>query len=190
MLKKIILYFFGFSILAGSILSCDLITGPDFPDNPKIYFKSIEKRRIQDRLGNATDSVNIAVKFEDGDGDLGIAAEEIGNPPFHRQDSVPDGQGGYIKTPNRLYYNYYVQSYRKTNGVFIPFENVPTLNGQYPPLNEGKKGPIEGTLYYGTLFPILLTPPNDTLRFDVYILDRAGNTSNVVSTSEVIVNQR
>ena len=33
------------------------------------------------------DSISIAIKFQDGDGNLGIAAEEIGQPPFQKRIS-------------------------------------------------------------------------------------------------------
>lgn len=189
MLKRIIFYFTLCAGMAATLFACEAIVGPDFPDTPEISFQSVRKFRIQ-KLGNATDSVSIAVKFWDGDGDLGISNEEIGLAPFEKEVLVPDGQGGFVKVPNRLYYNYYVQAFRKTNGEYVPFEAIPTLSGHFPILNEGKKGPIEGTLYYGPLFFIGFSPPNDTLRFEVYILDRAGNQSNAVMTDDVIINER
>lgn len=170
MLRRIILYFTVCAIAAGSLFGCENIVGPDFPDTPRISFQSVRKFRVKDRLGNATDSVSIALKFQDGDGDLGLTIEEV--------------------TENPTNYNYFVQAFRKVKGEYTEVVFTPTLSGQFPVLNEGKKGPIEGTLYYGTLFPILFSPANDTLRFNVYILDRAGNQSNIVTTEDVVVNEK
>lgn len=174
MLGRYLLYAAGFVVLTICSFSCEVITGPKFPDTPKISFRDIRKFRIKDELGNTNDSISIALKFQDGDGDMGIDSDEIGQPPF--QDF--------------RYYNYYVEGFQKVNGEWVPKEFTPTLNGQFPLLNTGKKGPIEGTLYYGIRFQILGVPQNTIYRFNVYILDRAGNISNTIETGEVTINEK
>ncbi|QHT69904.1 hypothetical protein GXP67_26295 [Rhodocytophaga rosea] len=189
MLRRYILYAAGFVILTISSFSCELITGPNFPDAPKISFRDIRKFRVTDRLGNTNDSISIALKFQDGDGDLGLTQEEIDNhpPPYQQLIQNPDGS----TSPNPRYYNYYIQQYRKVNEDWVPEDRLPSLKGHFPVLNEGKKGPIEGTLYYAVSFP--LTPSsaaNAIYKYDIYILDRAGNASNTITTSEVIINEK
>jgi hypothetical protein len=44
------------------------------------------------------------------------------------------------------------------------------------------KGTISVTFLY------LFYSPSDTIRYDFYIKDRAGNVSNVASTSEIVLN--
>ena len=186
MLRRIVLYVGVCTLLAASLIACEVITGPNFPNEPKISFQSVNKFRVKDKLGNATDSISIAIKFQDGDGNLGIAAEEIGQPPFEKEDKLPDG----TIVPNPLYYNYNLKGFRRTNGESVSVDFTPTLSGQFPLLNEGKEGPIEGTLSYGSLFPLLLRPVNDTLKFEIYIYNRKGNRSNTIETSEVIINEK
>jgi hypothetical protein len=187
MLRRYLLYAAGSAALAIGTFSCELITGPNFPDTPEISFRDIRKFRITDRLGNANDSISVALKFKDGDGDLGMAAEEIGQPPYQREIQNPDG----TVTPNPRYFNYHVKAERLVNGEWVEEVFTPTLSGQFPILNEGKKGPIEGTLYYGIRFPLNPTSPaNITYRFEVFIYDRAGNRSDPVPTSEIIINEK
>lgn len=185
MLKNSLSYLLGFIILAAITVSCELITGPNYADTPRIDFKEIKKFRTTS-FSNMVDSLSIALRFQDGDGDLGIPDEERGKSPYLNTDSIPDGKGGKITK----YYNYYVKTFRKINGVFTPIDYSPNLTGIYPDLNSGKKGPIEGTLYYGPIFPLGFSPVNDTLRFEIFILDRAFHISNTVETSEVIINQK
>lgn len=168
MLRKYIRYAAGFVVLTISLFSCELITGPNFPDTPRISFRDIRKFRIT-KLSNAIDSISIGVKFQDGNGDLGLTQEEINTNPPH---------------------NYYIKGFRKVNGEWEPEPFGFTINGHYPLLNPGKEGPIEGTLFYGPLFPILAVPQNTILKFEVYIMDRAGNVSNTIETSEITVNER
>jgi hypothetical protein len=187
MLRKYMLYAAEFALLAVCLFACEIINGPNFPDKPKIFFRDIRKFRITDPLGNSNDSISVALKFQDGDGDLGIAAEEIGQPPFEKDIQNPDGS----TSPNPRYFNYHVRGFRQVNGEWVEEEFIPTLSGQFPILNTGKEGPIEGTLYYGIRFPLTpSSPANITYRFEIFIYDRAGNRSDPVTTEPVIINQK
>jgi hypothetical protein len=46
--------------------------------------------------------------------------------------------------------------------------------------NESLKGEISIAINYNIL------QPNDTIRYDVYIFDRAGNKSNTITTSSIV----
>ncbi|MCP9753898.1 hypothetical protein EGI26_01820 [Lacihabitans sp. CCS-44] len=164
------LIFFGLAILALS--SC--YKEPDFSMTPNIEFASITKDiRLDQFTGAKKDSIIVSVKFQDGDGDLGFNAEEIGS-------KVPQTD-----------YNYVVKSFRKTKGVFTQFNTFETLSGFYPRLKtDDKIGPIEGTLRYRIEIETAFWPvKKDTVKFEVYIKDRAGNKSNTVETTPIVLNQ-
>jgi len=153
---------------------------PEFADTPKLEFESIQKITLPGLL-NAKDSIIIALKFQDGDGDLGLSpADTI----FPFQELNADG------TPNEFHLNYYINLYRKVNGEFIQFEfGDVTLNGRFPSLNvEGQEGPLEGVLRRSVVISSAYPFRNDTIRFDVFIIDRALNKSNLVETDTVVVN--
>ena len=126
----------------------------------------------------------IVIKFRDGDGDLGLTSEDRNNPPYQLLN--PDG------TPNRYYYNYFVQVFRKTKGVFNEINFDFPYCSFLPLRTDGKTGPIEGDLEYGVApfylnSPLFPQPANDTLKFRIQIIDRALNESNIIETDEVII---
>jgi hypothetical protein len=177
--------FFLIAILA-SASRCGLIIGPDFPLTPSISFRrfEVERNKPDPKLGNRVDQLDIIIYFKDGDGDLGLTSEDRQNNPRYQQNN-PDG------TPNEYYYNYFATLERKVNGTFVEDNSGVPYSGAFPPLKpDGKPGPIEGELAYTVLFPLLIAPPNDTIRFKVQILDRELRRSNEIYTDPVVVNPR
>lgn len=166
------------------VSGCEIVNGPDFSNVPDISFNSFEKAIVEDALGNAQERLTVIVDFQDGDGDLGLTPEQRQNDPkFQEQDA--NGQ------PNKYYYNYFVRVFRKQNGVFTEFFPTPSYSGAFPVLKpDGKAGPIEGDIQYDILFPTLSSPPNDTLKFEIFIADRALQDSNTIETEEVVINQQ
>jgi hypothetical protein len=173
------------AIIAGAV-SCKLITGPDFDNAPQIKPKPhrLYENRIDSRLGNRIDSLVLVLHFQDGDGDLGLTSEDRQNNPKYQQFTA-DG------TPNDYYYNYFVTVERRVNGQFVKaYADVP-FSGAFPPLKpDGKPGPIEGDLEYSLIFPLFSSPPNDTLRFNIQIVDRELRRSNSITTDPVVINAR
>lgn len=145
---------------------------PSFALQPNIEFSNIEKEvRIDLFTGANKDSVVIGLKFQDGDGDLGLSENEKSVAQVNED------------------YNYLVKSFRKTKGTFVETSNLIPLSGYFPRLkNDEKVGPIEGLLYYTVEFPHPFTPKNDTLKFEVRVKDRSGNVSNPVETEEIVLN--
>jgi hypothetical protein len=145
---------------------------PSFALQPNIEFQGIQKEvRIDVFTAANKDSVVIGVKFQDGDGDLGLAENE---------KSIAQQNNDY---------NYLVKTFRKKNGVFAQANSLISLSGYFPRLkNDDKVGPIEGILYYTVEFPHPFTPKNDTLKFEIQVKDRSGNISNAVETDEVVLN--
>lgn len=170
MLKSLKIYGL-FALLA---VSSSCFREPEFPLQPSIEFESITKEvRLDAFQGVNKDSITIGVRFRDGDGDLGLSDAEI--------DVAQRNQS----------FNYLIEPFRKVRGSFQPAQTAITLNGFYPRLKiEDKPAPLEGVLYYSIDYPHPFTPANDTLKFLVQIKDRAGNLSNQVETTEIVLNVR
>lgn len=91
----------GLSLFAGLVvLASSCFNPPEFPLEPKIEFADIYFGVTPDAL--KADSIVVSIDFKDGDGDLGLAGEnvEATNPedfefPFHRSNLFL-GQGGAL----------------------------------------------------------------------------------------------
>lgn len=143
---------------------------PVFSLKPAIEFKDIKKIVVTDNFsGSKKDSVVISIAFTDGDGDMGLTTKQI--------ESTYKGK-----------YNYVVKALRKNKATFTEVVFDPSLSGFYPRLKlNDKVGPIEGTLNYSVDFLHPFTRKNDTLKFEIYVNDRAGNQSNIIETKNVIL---
>jgi hypothetical protein len=146
---------------------------PDFALTPEISFNKIEKFiRLDQFSGAKKDSIILTVNFKDGDGDLGYNSDEIG------------------KKVNQTDYNYVVKSSRRIKGKLTEFKPSETFSGFYPKLKtDDKIGPIEGKLSYRIQIETAFWPvKKDTVVFEIFIKDRAGNKSNSISTEPLVIN--
>lgn len=167
----------GLSLLtaAVSVAVSSCITPPDYPDTPSIEFKRITKERFTTDEG-VFDSVKVTISFRDGDGDLGLAANET-NPPY-------DFNGGANKYNN----NYFIQpQIRQPDNSYKNIDVGTGYNSRYPVLNtSGRAEPLKGDLTLSLRF--FQGPPfvaGTTVRFQVNIADRALNESNTVLTDPI-----
>ena len=135
---------------------------------PYIEFVSLEPINEPD---NGMD-VRLIFKFQDGDGDIGLDAADI-QPPFD--------------TASVYYYNCFITYFEKQNGEFVEVELPSTLNMRIPRLSynlpESMSGEISLDLYANNPFS-----PYDTIRYELYIVDRALHHSNTITTTEYITN--
>lgn len=165
--------------LAGAGLS-SCLNAPDYSDTPRIDVNGVtvfkKTGAAAGKLGNR-DSVEIALNFQDGTGDLGLGnADTIG---------VYTHRGG-----NRYFNNYFINVYYKdkASGTFLPFP-LPanfTYNGRFFRLTktDARPGPLKGVLRYAIVLSSYSpeTVPGTMMRFEVSIADRALHESNVVTT--------
>ncbi len=183
---KIALIFIGISSIF--ILSCR--KQKDISPIPRIEFKSF--------VPYANDSAVLVIKFEDGDGDIGL--------------TQADTSGSFAKSSeyyNNLYLIYY---YKKDDGNFSRFaylktikKTPPTPDSSYwdtlklayriPDLRpKGQNKVLEGEIkakipapYYWSGDASGIFPPHKTFRYEVYIYDRELHKSNLVTTQDVDV---
>ena len=140
-------------LLLGVIGFATCIRPPDYPVIPHIGFLRMTKNTL--KQGNASsDSLRLVLSFEDGDGDIGS------------NDSI----------------NVFLYDTRQANAApeiaRMPF--VPEQGAK-----NGISGEISLLVYTTCCLPTCNSPQNkavDSLFFDVFIKDRAGNKSNVVRT--------
>ena len=160
------------------LASCEKV--PTFSDTPEIEFDSIDQVVVFDPLTLAqTDSITISVGFKDGDGDLGL-------------DNGEANTGKYVGEYSK---NFHLTFFKKINGVFKDITNdgpVPLdFGGAFERLAPTDEiAPIEGRLSNHLLLLHVnnsdFITQHDTLRFEVYVYDRALNRSNTITTSEII----
>lgn len=166
-LKIIAVFFFSATFLGGCF------SVPEYPDAPEIEFSDIVSiLRVDEVTGGYKDSVIISVKFRDGDGDLGYVQQEI--------DSLANAGGGH---------NFLVKQFRRVNGKYVLYEPLETQSGYFHRLSGDKPGPIEGTIHYSGIqvYHSFYPYAKDTVKFEIYIRDRAGNISNTIMTDSVIL---
>ena len=163
---KEIRYLFLFIITLFILDSCRKIE--QLPPVPHIEFTSFTVFDTLDILGNNSKGGKLKFYFEDGDGDLGLAA-----PTGTQTDST----------------NLFFTLYRKTGGVMVPApDNDPLKPSAYRipyMVRLGQNKILKGTI--SVTFLYLFYSPADTIRYDFYIKDRAQNESNIASTSEIVL---
>jgi hypothetical protein len=145
-----------------------------FSEIPAISFVSFSK--INDGSGSDNQG-KLTIAFQDGDGDLGLDEGDI-NPPFD--------------TSSVYYYNFFVDYYKKQNGEFVLLSTMSdSRHARFPRLSDDVPESIEGelsvTLYINTYD---FSTVYDTLKLECFIVDRALNHSNVITTPEIVVKKR
>ena len=139
------------------------------PPEPRIEYISFTVFDTVDILGNDTKGGRLKFYFEDGDGDIGLP--------------VPSAGQLYDST------NLFFTLYRKTDGVLVQAPaNDPLKPSDYRiPYMErlGQNKILKGTI--SVTFLYLFYSESDTVKYNFYIKDRAGNESNIATTSEIAV---
>ena len=138
---------------------------PGFSDVPEIEFMGFsQSSMIQSSLNS--DSLFLRFSFTDGDGDLGFDDETIEQNIF-----IIDNRTG--------------DRYEAFKAPKIPEQGA----------TKGISGEVTVRLFTTCcLFPDNIPPcespqqfPTDTMTLDLYIVDRAGNTSNTVTSTAIIL---
>lgn len=148
-------------LLAISIYSCQKIR--QLPPEPYIEFRKFSVLDTTDILGNSFKGGILTFYIEDGDGDIGMLQPLPG-------DTNPD-------TTNLTFF-----LYKKSNGMYS--EPDDTLGYRVPYIEkEGQNQIIQG--FIEIFFSYIGYHDDDTIKYDFYISDRAGNISNTASSCEI-----
>jgi hypothetical protein len=149
------------------------------PVSPTITF-------VDAKLSNDKFSSIIKFDFIDGDGDLGLKQEEnVGEQEFNVfVDYYEKSNGQWVlKSPIITF----------TKDITLPlsgFYDTTIVNARFPfienELDRTLQGEIKIVLLYNKISLDSTSTP-DTIKYDLYIKDRAFHTSNVITTTEIIV---
>lgn len=123
------------------------------------------------------DSAKITLSFQDGEGDIGLAPDQMGSP---------------YNPGSRYYYNLYMVYYEKDDALgWIPGKdfNGDTIvfKNRILPVYQGKKKGIEGKIV-ATLEPFFYNPfssQSDTVKYRVQLIDRALHESAWIETDVI-----
>ena len=154
----------------------------EYPIEPRIEYQGFTY------LFNADSTFSgegiISFSYTDGDGDLGLDDSDT-VPPFgpndaHYYNMVVDYlkcvNGEFVKTP-LLSWNVQTQTY-----------DTVTFSARFKRLRDSEEPKaISGTMDY-TLPVQNPLSPNDTIKFEIRILDRALHESNVIQTEPIYTN--
>jgi hypothetical protein len=205
--------FFSIIFISLGLLFNNCSKNPVYPVIPEIIFEKYEKFIDQDIL-----KITLSFKDGDGDLGLdqnlmsypyqlhNIIKDGTGNYILYRSDpSLPPyacknyAVGDYVGNSaidtvladfNIYYNNYHLEIYEKQlNGSYVKIDDSDQCNiNRFPPLVPVQdKGPIEGMLSYDVYdhFGLFF---GKTLKFKIFIIDRALNKSNVIETPDIVMN--
>jgi len=154
-----------------SALFCD--QPPQYDDVPHIEYLRTERNRTV--VGNDfVDNIIPVIRFEDGNGDLGLTEESSKTPPYEGENEK----------------NYFISIFIKKNNVFEPLNLAFDFSSRFFPLSpDGRVGPLEGELKFKIAFDertaSRVIKRGDILKFRISIMDRALKVSNTVESEEI-----
>lgn len=128
------------------------------------------------------EKVLLSFRFTDGDGDLGLNAEDTLSP-FGCQ---PNANGN---CENKYYNNILINQYNKENDVWVK-QNI-ELNGRFLRIETtGKNKALNGEIDFdmSDIFPgNLAVNLGDTIKYEIQIIDRTLHESNILETNDIIL---
>ena len=155
----------GLLFLVLAMLSCQKPV--EYPIEPHIKYEGFTY------LINADSTFSgegvISFSYTDGDGDLGLNDSDT-LPPFGLHDAH--------------YYNMVVDYLKCVNGEFV---KMPLLSWNVQTQTYDTISFNSGTMDYTLIVQNPLSP-NDTVKFEIHILDRALHESNVIQTEAIYTN--
>lgn len=155
-------YYF-LALIVSGLLACT--NSPDFPISPVLEYVGASKTSMVQNSLN-TDSIFIQINFTDGDGDIGDDADDLKQNLFLRDNRT---------------------------GQFYDQFRIPEIPQQGAA--NGISGEVTIRLFTTCcLFPDGIPPcqappqyPTNELTIDIWLVDRAGNMSNIVTTDPIIL---
>ncbi len=175
-------YLIGLLLLALAVSACQKPV--EYPIVPKIAYEGFTYLINPDSTFSGEGVISFS--YTDGDGDLGLDDADT-LPPFgfndaHYYNMVVDYMkcvnGEFVKTP-LLSWNAQTQSY-----------DTVSFNARFKRLRDSEEPKaISGTMDYKLTVQNPFSP-NDTVKFEIRILDRALHESNVIQTEPIFTGRR
>lgn len=160
-----------FTLLAigvATLLSTGCLKKEEFPNVPRLeYIGTV----LNQNATSAADTIGyVSFRFTDGDGDLGL--------------SLGDTLGKFDKD-SLYYHNLFVRYFEKQNGSYVEFIPVFPFHSRFANLTpKGGDKSLQGIMDVG----VYSRPGSlfDTLRYEIFIVDRALNHSDTITTEDLI----
>ena len=173
-------YLVGMLLLVLAAMSCQKPV--EYPIEPKIAYEGFTYLFNPDSTFSGQGVISFS--YTDGDGDLGLNDADTLSPfglhDAHYYNLVVDYlkcvNGEFVKTP-LLSWNAQTQTY-----------DTISFNARFKRLRDSEEPKaISGTMDY-TLTVQNPFSPDDTIKFEIHILDRALHESNVIQTEPIYTN--
>jgi len=161
-----------------TVLFCSCVTPVIYPDEPVILNPKLVEEDYEIN-GDFIKGAILYFEFQDGDGDIGLNADDI-YPPFD-ESSI-------------YHYNLFIDYYEKQNGEYVKMDwqlknngdTIPfSLNARIPRLSKYLKEPIDGEIKLNILEYYPNVSKSDTMKLVFYIVDRKLNKSNVLEAEMI-----
>ena len=164
MVKKVIKYLLGFTILVSISWGC--LQDEEYPIIPEIVYEDFIL--LLNTQSGIIERGVLKFSFKDGDGDIGLHQSDV-DPPYDFN----------------LFIDYFEIQNKDTVQIFLvdpASGDTSTFNARIPILTpKGSDKSIKGEIE-DTLFIYDPTSAFDTIMFKVYLVDRALHKSNVIQT--------
>ena len=167
-------------LVALAVVSCQKPV--EYPVEPKIAYEGFTYMMNPDSTFSGEGIISFS--YTDGDGDLGLDDTDTLSPfgfnDAHYYNMLVDylkyENGAFVKTP-LLSWNVQTQSY-----------DTLSFNARFKRLRDSEDPKaISGTMEYKLTVQNPFSP-NDTVKFEIRILDRALHESNVIQTEAIYTN--
>lgn len=156
-------------VFFASILVFSCIEIEDYPDIPDISFKEVLVKDSLDKLDNRTIINRIRFHLIDGDGDVGYTQKDTLGA-FHRDSP--------------FYYNLFVDLYKKKKNKYLRVELDSISAYRIPKIKQQKKRALKAEIQID-YFHDFASLKFDTVRYELYMYDRALNQSNIIVTPDI-----
>lgn len=162
---------FIFSIVAIALLLSSCFKKEEYPLEPVISFDSFSQNG---------DSANIVFNFTDGNGDIGLNDYDTLSP---------------YNIDSEFHYNLYINYFEKddqigwTEGVDLQGNPIVYKYRIEPISIKGKTKGIKGKIdvNMGNLYYNVLSDQSDTIKYNIQVIDRALNKSNIIESNEIVL---
>ena len=142
-----------------------------FSDIPQISFLGFDKVYTTSQYPKIG---ILSISYQDGNGDIGLDPSDT-FPPYDRN-------GPY-------YYNMVLTFFEKQNGVYVNVIDSIPFSARIPVLTPNDPGKAIKGFIIDTI-PLYPPPPYDTIKFEVFLYDRALHKSNVITTPDIILKRK
>lgn len=157
----------GLTAVALMVSGC--LNREQFPNAPKLEYVGTV---LNQNLLSEADSIGfVRFRFTDGDGDLGLN---------------PADTTGQFAQGQTYYHNLFVHYFEKQNGHYVEFIPVFPFHSRFKDLTpKGGDKSLQGQMDVG----VFARPGSsfDTVRYEIYIVDRALNHSDTIVTEDIIL---